>query len=182
MSNKSKRSKQKRRPVTTSSSRTDKLMDLMGHQIFQGDYAEAIANGERLLSYLPQHSSERADVFAQLGVAHGMLQNYPQSYEAFTEAVKLAPNNAQFWYNRGMASRYTTRIGRSLRDLERAGELQTTNELPDLDKALKVSRKLVKDSLKMRGPNFTLDQLIEQEDLFQRGLKLMEACKWEEAG
>lgn len=37
-------------------------------------------------------------------------------------------------------------------------------------------------SLKIRGSGFTLDQLIEQEDHFQRGLKRMEAGKWEEAG
>src|SRR5437899_2689408 len=110
MSRKSKQSKQKRRLVTTSSSRTDKLMDLMGRQVFHGDYTGAIANGERLLSYLSQHASERADVLAQLGVAHAMLQNYPQSYAAFTDALDLAPNNAEFWYNRGMASRYTTRF------------------------------------------------------------------------
>ncbi len=36
-------------------------------------------------------------------------------------------------------------------------------------------------SIKLRGPNFTLDQLTEQEDLFQRGLKLMEASQWNEA-
>ena len=29
--------------------------------------------------------------------------------------------------------------------------------------------------MKLRGPNFTLDQLIEQEELFQQGLKLMQA-------
>ena len=37
-------------------------------------------------------------------------------------------------------------------------------------------------SIKLRGPNFTLDQLIEQENIFQRGLKLMEASQWNEAG
>lgn len=50
-----------------------------------------------------------------------------------------------------------------------------------LNEALKFGRKLAKDSLKLRGPNFTLDQLIEQEDLFQQGLKLMEVGKWSEA-
>src|SRR5260370_9332640 len=35
--------------------------------------------------------------------------------------------------------------------------------------------------MKPRGPDFTLDQLIEQEGLFQNGLQLMEAGEWEEA-
>src|SRR5207302_11281080 len=37
------------------------------------------------------------------------------------------------------------------------------------------------ESLKLRGPKFTVDQLIEQEDLFQDGLQLMQAGEWEEA-
>src|SRR5713226_10697111 len=37
------------------------------------------------------------------------------------------------------------------------------------------------ESLKLRGPNFTLDQLIEQEDHFQNGLQLTEAGQWQEA-
>lgn len=182
MSKKSKKPKQKKN-LTINVSPTDKLMDLIGHQIFQKDYTGAIANSQRLLSYLPQRSPQRADVLAQLGVAHGMLQNFAQSYEAFTEALEITPNNAQFWYNRGMASRFTSRFGRSLRDYEHAAELDTLRELPEkLDETLKFSRKLVRDSIKMRGPNFTLDQLIEQEDHFHRGMKLMETGDWEEAG
>jgi len=81
-----------------------------------------------------------------------------------------------------MASRYTSRFGRSVRDYERAQELNTILPLAnDIEKELKFARKMVKESLKMRGPNFTLDQLIEQEDLFQRALSLMEQGQWSEA-
>ncbi len=104
MSKKSKQPKPKKRP-TTNPSRTDKLFDLIGHQIFQRDYAGAIANSKRLLSYLPQRTPQRADVLAQMGVAHAILQNYPQSYEAFT-----------------------SRFGRSLRDFERAAELNAATK------------------------------------------------------
>ncbi|HEX3640498.1 MAG TPA: tetratricopeptide repeat protein, partial [Ktedonobacteraceae bacterium] len=51
-----------------------------------------------------------------------------------------------------------------------------------LDEALSFTRKMAEESMKLRGPNFTLDQLIEQEEHFQQGLKLMEASKWAEAG
>jgi tetratricopeptide (TPR) repeat protein len=179
-----KKSKQpaRKKSLTTIPSQADKLFDLMGHQIFQGNYTEAIANGERLLRYLPQHAPLRADVLSQLGVAHAMLQNYPQSYQAFTQALEITPNDAELWYNRGMASAFTSRFGRSLRDYERAKELHSITAVTgELEKRLKVARKIVKGSLMMRGPNFTLDQLIEQEDLFQRGLELMETGKWDEA-
>ncbi len=181
----SKKSKQptRKKSLTTNPSQADKLFDLVGQQIFRGDYTEAIANGERLLRHLPQQTPLRADVLTQLGVAHGMLQNFPQSYEAFTEALEITPNNAELWHNRGMASRYTTRFGRSLRDYERAVELNTIDTLAEkFDEEVKVARELAQKSMEMRGPDFTLDQLIKQEDLFQRGLELMEAGKWDEAG
>jgi len=183
--NMTKKSKQPthKKNLTTNPSQADKLFDLMGQQIFQGNYTGAIANGERLLRYLPQHAPLRADVLGQLGVAHAMLQNYEESYQAFTEALEITPNDAELWYNRGMASAFTSRFGRSLRDYERAKELHSVTALTgELEKRLKVARKIVKGSLKMRGPNFTLDQLIEQEDLFQRGLERMETGKWDEAG
>jgi len=183
----SKKSKQPthKKSLITNPSQADRLLHLIGQQVFQGDYAGAIANSERLLNYLPRRTPPRADVLAQMGVAHTMLQNYPQSYEAFTEALEITPNNAELWFNRGVASRFTSRFGRSLRDFERAAELNAATKNSDLAKKLakelKFARKLAKESVKLRGPDFTLDQLIEQEDLFQRGLNQMEAGKWEEA-
>ena len=182
MTKKSKQSKQKKK-ITSIQSQADKLFDLVGHQIFQGDYDEAVINCERLLNYLPQRAPMRADVLGQMGTAHAMLQNFPQSYDAFTEALALNPNNAELLFNHGMASRYTLRFGRSFRDYERAKELNTLPELKDrIEKELKFAREMAEKSIKLRGPNFTVDQLIEQEDLFQQGLKLMEEVKWEEAG
>ena len=182
MSKKSKSSKQKR-SVTSNSLAVDKYLDLIRHQIFQGNYSEAVTNCERLLRYLPRQAPQRVDVLAQLGTAQGMLQNFPQSYEALTEALTLEPNNAELWYNRSATSRFTSRFGQALRDIERAIELNTRSELAEkLEKELKFSRKLAEESRKLRGPNFTLDQLVEQENLFQEGLNLMDAKKWEEAG
>ena len=181
MAKQSKQSKQKK-SSSINSSRVDEWLRLIGRQMLQGDYKGVVASSERVLKFLPQNSPQRVEVLAQLGTAHAILQNYPQSYDAFTEALSLAPHDVDLWYNRGMASRFTLRIGRSLRDFERAIELNTISELTkQFEKAVKESHKLVKMALKLRGPNFTLDQLIEQEDLFQRGLQLLEAGKWEEA-
>jgi tetratricopeptide (TPR) repeat protein len=181
MSRKSKQSKHKKK-FTASLSPVDKSLDLIGHQIFQGDYAEAVTNCERLLNYPPRHAPQRIDVLDQPGTAQAMLQNFPQSYAAYTEALSLDPNNAALWLNRGMASRFTSRFGRSLRDYERANELNTRPELAKkLEEELEFARELAEKTLKLRGPDFTLDQLIEQEDLFQNGLQLMEAGEWKEA-
>jgi len=181
MSRKSKQSRHKKK-FTVNLSQVDKWLDLIGHHIFQGNYAEAVTNCERLLNYLPKHAQQRVDVLNQLGTVQGMLQNFPQSYAAYTEALSLDPNNAELWFNRGMASRFTSRFGRSFRDYERAKELNIVPELAKkLEGELKFARKMAGESLKLRGPNFTLDQLIEQEDHFQNGLQLMEAGQWQEA-
>ncbi len=181
MSRKSKQSKHKKK-FTASLSPVDKYLDLIGHQIFQGNYAEAVTNCERLLNYLPRHAPQRIDVLDQLGTAQAMLQNFPQSYAAYTEALSLDPNNAALWLNRGMASRFTSRFGRSLRDYERANELNTRPELAKkLEEELEFAREVAEKTLKLRGPDFTMDQLIEQEDHFQNGLQLMEAGEWKEA-
>jgi len=181
MSRKSKQSKHKKK-FTASLSPVDKYLDLIGHQIFQGNYAEAVTNCERLLNYLPRHAPQHIDVLDRLGTAQAMLQNFPQSYAAYTEALSLDPNNAALWLNRGMASRFTSRFGRSLRDYERANELNTRPELAKkLEEELEFARELAEKTLKLRGPDFTMDQLIEQEDHFQNGLQLMEAGEWKEA-
>lgn len=181
MAKKPNASKKKKR-IITSASPVDKQLDLIGHQIFQGNYAEAVATCERLLNYLPGHAPQRIDVLDQLGTAQAMLQNFPQSYAAYTEALSFDPNNAALWLNRGMASRFTSRFGRSLRDYERAKELNIRPELAKkLEEELEFARELAEKTLKLRGPDFTLDQLIEQEDLFQDGLQLMEAGEWREA-
>jgi tetratricopeptide (TPR) repeat protein len=181
MSKKSKPSKQKK-SLSVNISQADRLFDFVGQQILREDYTGAVTNCERLLKFLPPHSPLRVDVLAQLGTVHAMLQNYPQSYAVLTETLELAPNNADLWYNRGMSSRYTVRFGRSFRDFTRAVELNRRAELSEqFDEALKFSREMAEKSIKLRGPNFTLDQLIEQEDLFQQGLKLMEASQWDEA-
>jgi tetratricopeptide (TPR) repeat protein len=181
MSKKSKPSKQKK-SLSVQPSQAERLFDFAGQQMQRGDYTGAVTNYERLLRFLPAHSPLRVDVLTQLGTAHAMLQNYPQSYAILTEALELAPNNAEIWFNRGMASRFTLRFGRSFRDFTRAVALNKRPELSEkFHEALQFSREMAEKSITLRGPDFTLDQLIEQEDLFQRGLKLMEERQWEQA-
>jgi len=181
MSKKSKLSRHKK-SISTQPSQADKLFGLITTQLLQEDYTEAVSNCERLLRYLPQQSPLRAETLGHLGTAYAMLQNYPESYKALTEALALNPHDADLWYNRGLASRFTSRFGRSYRDFERALELNVTPELEkQFNKAVRESRKLVEGSLKERGPGFTLDQLIEQEDYFLQGMATMQAGKWDEA-
>ncbi len=182
MAKKSKSSKQKK-SVVTNLSQVDRYLDAIGQQIIRKNYAEAVTLCEALLRYLPPHAPQRADALSQLGVAQSMLQNFKESYAAFTAALALDPTNAELWYNRNTASRFNSRFGQALRDIECAIELNTRSELTKkFEEDLKFNRDLVKKSIKLRGPNFTVDQLVEQENLFQQGLTLMEAGEWEESG
>ena len=150
--------------------------------MFKKDYVGAVDTCQRLLNYLPQKAQQRAEALYYLATAQSMLQNFPQAYEAYTEALSVTPEDAQLWYNRGLASRFTARTGQSVRDFERAIELNKNPALTrQFAEELKFSRDLADKSRKMRGPNFTLDQLIEQEELFQSALDLMQSGKWEEA-
>ena len=178
----SKKSKRWKSLTTQSPGQTDAWLRSAGDLMLQQDYAGAVEIYERLLNYLPQRSPQRVDVLANLGAAQAMQQNFPQSYEALTEALSIQPNSADLWYNRGMACRFTGRTGQSLRDYERAVELNKDDKMTrEFNEELKFSRKLAEKSMKLRGPDFTLDQLIEQENYFQRGLKCMENGQWEEA-
>jgi tetratricopeptide (TPR) repeat protein len=181
MSKKTKPSKHKK-SITAQSSPADRVFGLITTQILEQNYEEAVSNCERLLRYLPAYSPLRVDTLAHLGTAYGMLQNYPGSYKALTEALALNPKDPYLWYNRGLGSRFTSRAGRSYRDFERAAELNPSPVLKEeIAEALEFSRELAEGVMKERGPDFTLDQLIEQEDHFQHGMEIMQTGKWEEA-
>jgi tetratricopeptide (TPR) repeat protein len=180
--NSSKKPKRWKSLLTQSPGQIDAWLRSAGDLMIQRDYAGAVEIYERLLNYLPQRSPQRVDVLANLGAAQAMQQNFPQSYEALTEALSIQPNSADLWYNRGLACRFTGRAGQSMRDYERAVELNKDGKMTrQFNEELKFSRKLAEKSMKLRGPDFTLDQLIEQENYFQHGLKCMENTQWEEA-
>lgn len=171
----------KRKLVFIDLSLVERQLERIEQQLVQEDYTAAVMTCERLLRYLPQRVSQRAEVLEQLGIAHSMLQHFRQSYEAFTAALDLNPRNAQLWSNRCTASRLTSRFGQALRDIERAVELNTRSELAEqLNGDLAFCRMLAEKSAEMRGPGFTVDHLIEQENLFQHGLKCMDHKKWQE--
>ncbi len=173
--------------------RTDRLISpqnikqsifLAREQMLQGDFASAINTCEPLLDILPKRSPFRVEALALLGLSHSMLQHFPKSYDIFSEALALDPENAELWYNHGLACHFTTRVGQAVRDFERAIELLGTDrgELSQkFAKELESSRKEAQETMDLLGEHITLDQLIEHEEEFQRGLSMMRSGKWKEA-
>lgn len=153
------------------------------HYMLQGDFDGAIATCEPLLSQLPKRSPLRVEVLALSGLAHGMLQHYQESYELFTEAITLDPMNAQLWYNRGLACRYTSRVGQSVRDFERAVKLSRSlgDELTHkFAEELKLGRQILEEEMLAHEEGTTLERFIEREEHFMRAMDLMRRSKWEE--
>ena len=157
---------------------------LIREQMLQGDFEGVINSCDPLLDILPKRSPFRVEVLALLGLSHSMLQHFHESYDIFTEALTLDPDNAELWYNHGLASHFTTRDGQAVRDFERAIELLGTDkgELSQkFAKELESSRKEAQETMELLGEHITLDQLIEHEEAFQHGLSMMRSSKWNEA-
>ncbi|MGZ3611901.1 MAG: tetratricopeptide repeat protein, partial [Ktedonobacteraceae bacterium] len=158
------------------------LILLEGQKAF-ADYAGIIETGQKLLNDIPQWAAEYIEVLGDIGLAHARLQHYPQAYEAFTKALSLEPDNPYVLLNLGIVEGFTDRLGQSVRHLERAVALLDKSDprARDAQKALQRSIKDAQKAMKKRGPNFTLDQLIEQETFYLQSKELMAAQKWEEA-
>ncbi len=130
MAKKSKRSKQHQKGLAFPRL-LEQQVSRAQQKMLQGDFPGTISICEPLLTSLPWRSSLRAEVLTLLGLAHGMLHHYQESYDLFTEALTIDPTNAEVWYNRGLACRFTTRFGQAVRDFERAVALSRndTSEL-----------------------------------------------------
>jgi tetratricopeptide (TPR) repeat protein len=167
---------------TTQPRDLDRWLDRAAQQLAAGDYTAAIATARRVLRAPIASTEQRAEAYDRLGAAYMMLQQFDDAYAAVTAALELSPDDALLWYNRGMAARYTTRIGQSLRDFERAAELDVDGVLTDkIAQEIEFTRPLIAQALALRGPHFTLDQLIAQEELFQQSTQLMQQQRWQEA-
>jgi tetratricopeptide (TPR) repeat protein len=160
----------------------DRWLEEAQRRLVGKDYPGAIQLCERALAIVPASVPIRADFLNILTNAFGLLRRFEEAYQAALEGARLAPKDSMLWYNLGQSARYTMRMGESLTYFERAAE---TNRDPKQAKMyaqeVKVARQLVASELKLRGPGFTLDQLIEQQGLFQEANALMSAEQWTEA-
>jgi tetratricopeptide (TPR) repeat protein len=149
--------------------------------MFREDYRAVLELCEEALPQARSPNQTRADMLRLKGIAHALLRQYDSAYDSFTQALKL-DQSPDVWFNRGIACRFTMRFGRSVRDLERAVELEANGPNAQMYREeLKCSQELAEDCLELRGVGSTLDELIEQEELFQTGILLMSESRWEDA-
>ena len=148
--------------------KADQALNKAEQQIVKGDWKGVLRTCLDLLKWLPEIPAYQADAWSHLGSAYAMLRDFDQSYQAFSRALEYDPEDAGIWYNRAVAARFTFRMGQSLKDMEHAVALTEDKSIRrTYQKELDLNRRLVKDDLRKRGPKFTLEQLIEQQETFQ---------------
>jgi Flp pilus assembly protein TadD len=153
-------------------------------QMLIGDFASCVRTCEPLLNSLPWHSELRLEILALLGLAHGMLKHYQQSYDVFSEAITIDPTIAEFWHNRGLACHYMARPGEAVRNFERAVEL-SKNDTSEMSRKfaveLEVGRQELQEAMQAHETDITFEQYMEREECFTQALRLVRHEKWQEA-
>lgn len=150
-----------------------------------GNFLGVISACERLLLVLPERRSDiGVELLAMLGLAHGMLDHYEQSYDLFSEAIDIDPMNAELWYNRGLTSSSMNQVAASVQDLERAVELsrnKTSEATRRFAARLQEGRQELEEEMRLYGGGITLAQYREHEVLFASALNLVKQRQWSEA-
>jgi tetratricopeptide (TPR) repeat protein len=153
-------------------------------QMHMGDFTGCIRSCESVLDSLPKGSEMYLEVLAVLGLAHGMLKHYQQSYELFSEAIVLDPTRAEYLYNRGLACSSMSRPGEAVRDFERAIEL-AKNETSEMTRRfalqLEESRQDLQEAMQGHEAGITVEHYMEREERFTQALSLVRQEKWQDA-
>jgi Flp pilus assembly protein TadD len=153
-------------------------------QMLMGDFAGCVSTCESLLNSLPGRSEQCLEILALLGLAHGMLKHYQQSYAVFSEAISIDPTMAEFWYNHGLACHYLARPAEAVRDFERAVEL-TKNETSEIAHKfalqLQEGRQELQEAMQAHETGITFEQYMEREERFTQAMSLVRQEQWQEA-
>jgi tetratricopeptide (TPR) repeat protein len=174
--------KGKRKDRLVPKKQIDNWLDQATKQIMQQNFPGVVKTCRRILRYAPAKAKERGEALEHLATAYTMLKQFEEAYQALSQALEINPHYAHLWYNRGLTGRYTMRLVQATRDFEKAVELETDpGQRKKFTKILAQTRRLAESERALRGPDFTLEQLEEQQDLFERGIHLMRREKWTEA-
>ena len=115
-------------------------------------------------------------------MAYALQKRFDESYQALSEAVRIDPDNSYLLFNRGLSARFTSRTGQSLQDLQKVKDMKMDSMIAQrINTELELAENVAFSEMRLRGEDFTLEQLIEQQELFQRGNQLSGQGKWKEA-
>lgn len=165
-----------------SKKQVEEWLDQATNQILQEDYAGTVQTCRRILRYVPGPAAERGEALEHLATAYTMLKQFEESYQTLSQALEISPHLARLWHNRGLTGRYTLRLVQAVHDYEKAVELESDPGMRQkFAQILAQAWEMAESERALRGPDFTLAQLQEQQALFGQGLELMRQEKWIEA-
>ena len=157
----------------------DKWLTKASLQLQREDYGRVIITCQRVLRSVTDNDPRRAEALGYMGTAHAMRNENEQAYDAFSQALAIEPNEFDLWYNRGQASLFTSRLGQAFKDYTKAATLCTDRSYKRcIQERIAFTERAARESCALRGPGFTLEQLIKQEETVQRGVTLMEQEAW----
>jgi len=160
----------------------DDMLAKATSQLVAQDYDHAVKTCRNILKYIPKKDKVCAETLGLMGMAYALQKKFEESYQTLSEAVRINPDDSYLLFNRGLSARFTSRTGQSLRDFEQVAVMKQDSVVSEkLEEALGFARKIALSEMRLRGKNFTLEQLIEQQELFQHGNNLSGQGKWEEA-
>lgn len=160
----------------------DDWLDIAQAQIVDQDYNGALRTAKRILKYIPKNDPVYAEALGIIGMIYAFKKEFEQSFQTLSRAVEINPKDANLWYNRGLSARFTSRTGLSLLDFEQAVRLEGQGKLATkYQEEEKFARQIADAERALRGKDFSLDQLIEQQELFQQGNNFSMQGEWQEA-
>lgn len=158
------------------------LFDKARSFLLGGHAHSALRLAQQGLLLCSKQDALRAEALELLGTALGRLNKFEASYQRFSEALAIHPDDFHLLYNRGISARLTFRSGQSLLDLQKAASLVSGEAMADkVARGLKTAEEIVRSNLEMRGADFTLENLVEQQECFAQGNNLSEKGKWQDA-
>ena len=157
-------------------------LDQANEQLEQQDYKGLAQTCWRILLTASPKSQKRADALEYLATAYTMLKQFEEAYETLSQLLEINPRLPYVWHNRGMVGRYTLRLVQATRDFEKAVALEKDPiQRQKFIELLTQTREMAESERALRGPDFTLAQLQEQQNFFAQATQLMNQQNWAEA-
>ena len=176
------KNKKKHRVWLVGKTQMDDWQALATVQIKRQEYTRALRTCKRILQAIPKTDKTAAEVLGMVGMIYATQKEFEQSYQTLRQASEIDSSQAHILFNRGLSALYTSRSGEALVDFEKAVDLEGNGKMAERYlEQVTFAQKIVAGELALRGAGFTLEQLIEQQGLFQQGNRLSEQGKWQEA-
>jgi tetratricopeptide (TPR) repeat protein len=111
-----------------------------------------------------------------LGVVCAMTNRTEEAFHLFSRAVEIYDEDADYWYNLGMAAEHTWRVSRARQAFERCLELglKERDLKREAEEHIRILRQGIADLQKEWGKQLSREEMIRHEDLFARGVEAME--------